>query len=46
MYAMPFEDTKLWQAFVEREEETRVASEALLLKMKANGKELDPRHFN
>ena len=46
VYATPFEDTKLWQAFVAREEEMKIASEALLLKMKANGKELDPRYFD
>lgn len=46
VFATPYEDSALWQAFVRREEEMKVAAEALLLKMKASGKELDPRFFD
>ena len=40
------EDTQGWKHFVQRENETAIAAEALLLKLKSSGKELDPKHFD
>ena len=46
MYAAPCQDMQLWEDFVRREKEVQIAAEALLLKLKASGKELDARCFN
>ena len=42
----PVEKQFLWDDFVRREQLMRKACEVFVLKMKANGKELDSRHFD
>ena len=39
-------DPELWKSFVRREKELEIASEALVLRLKASGKELNPRYFD
>lgn len=46
MYAAPCPDIQVWEDFVKREKELAIASEALVLRLKASGKELDPKYFD
>lgn len=48
LFQVPMERSRLdqWKKFVRDEEARRVACEVFLLRMKANGKELDPKWFN
>ena len=46
VYSVKVSDEHLWQSMKEREESDRAYFEAFILQMKANGKELDPKHFN
>lgn len=41
----PAEKIDVWKDFVQAEEKDRQACETFLLRMKASGKELDPKHF-
>ena len=46
LYKMCVPDGDVWKSFVRREKDLEIGAEALLLKLKASGKELDPKHFN
>ena len=46
VYKAEVPDGEVWRSFVRREKDLENGAEALLLKLKASGKELDPRHFD
>ena len=46
IYKMKVPDGEVWESFVRRENDLEIGAQALLLKLKASGKELDPKHFD